>query len=478
VGVGVNNVSQQPYDYVKLSEIQASGTPPGIASTNAWHPRVLNTVEIDTAGICTLSSNQFTLPAGTYDISAISPFVQVASVQIRLYNVTNSTVAIIGETGFSDPTFIGSTPASASDISLRGRVTITGSSTFELQYYCVASGGNTYELGNYIAATGLATTFSVVEIRRIRDAESPSLQQDNFPKNILHNGAQDLSQRYGSSATSPQACAVNSRTFIVDRWGILPNGAGITAQQVTNVPSSRSRYSLQLNGASSVTTVAIEQDIESSDATLRCRRMLTFSAWVYCSGQGSSVTPIFRVRTPSVSDDYTTNTVVLSQSAQLVPVGVWTQVVVNFDPSILSNISNGMRIGLQFPSGALSSGSYSILISQCQLESGARPTSFQGLARSMELEQCIRFYESIISENGTTLISSLLVGNASSTYWWFKALKIRTPIFSITGTWSNQTPTVVPTLEKIRFYNNYGYFYITSTIGEIAASADSEDYNI
>jgi hypothetical protein len=349
-------------------------------------------------------------------------------------------------------------------------------------------------MANIPAVLNLSTVYPIV---------SPSLQQDNFPKNILHNGAQDLSQRYGSASTIAQTCAVNTRTFLTDRWGIIPNGAGITAQQVTNTPNTRSRYSLQLNGASSVTTVAVEQDIESSDSALRCRRMLTFSAWVYCSGQGSSVTPIFRVRTPSAADDYTTTSVVLSQATtQSVPVGVWTQVVFNFDASTLSNVSNGMRIGLQFPSGSLSSSSYSILVSQCQLESGTSPTSFQGLVRSLELEQCLRYYEKSFNDSqlpainiSSSLLGAISSNNNSGNFGGylgvsstFQQPKIKVPVVTF-------YPTYGTAINQVTGYNT-GPVYTTkyiATIGskslyiqwnnQIAVSlqfnytADAEDYN-
>lgn len=82
---------------VALSAEYASGTPGGTNATGAWTTRPINVKSVDTAGICTLSSNEFTLPPGRYKIDASALFCQTDYAQLRLYNVTGAAVVLLGQ---------------------------------------------------------------------------------------------------------------------------------------------------------------------------------------------------------------------------------------------------------------------------------------------------------------------------------------------------------------------------------------------
>ena len=56
--------------YIKLSDVKSAGTAGGTFTSGSWQTRTLNTEDSDTGGNCSLSSNQFTLDAGTYEINA------------------------------------------------------------------------------------------------------------------------------------------------------------------------------------------------------------------------------------------------------------------------------------------------------------------------------------------------------------------------------------------------------------------------
>ena len=75
------------------SQGTAGGTPP---NTTAYNTRDLNTILTDPDTIVSVSSNQFTLQAGTYLISANAPAYKAARNQILIYNVTDSTVVAVG----------------------------------------------------------------------------------------------------------------------------------------------------------------------------------------------------------------------------------------------------------------------------------------------------------------------------------------------------------------------------------------------
>lgn len=127
--IGSNGVS---FPYVKVSETETSGTSGGTATSGSWITRVLNTKDSDTGSIASITSNQVTLPAGTYLFKASAPFIVSSFAQIRLYNVTTSTALIIGQNCFistnSGPSATGGTAFAS------GSFTLSATSALAIQY--------------------------------------------------------------------------------------------------------------------------------------------------------------------------------------------------------------------------------------------------------------------------------------------------------------------------------------------------------
>lgn len=113
--------------YILLLDKKTSSNSGGTFNSGAWRTRVLNTIEHDETSSVTLSSNQFTLPAGTYECIAGGVSNGVGNQRVRIYNTTDSSTAIQGENS--------SFSAEHSAVCL-GRFTIASSKTFELQHYC------------------------------------------------------------------------------------------------------------------------------------------------------------------------------------------------------------------------------------------------------------------------------------------------------------------------------------------------------
>ena len=148
-GVGANpswrTVSTIPN--VIIEDQKTSGTAGGTATEGAWTTRVLNTLYRNSGSLTTLSSNQFTLPEGEYYLTASAPFYWMqASVRIRLYNVTDSTVVRLG---YNTAAFAGSSPdrPSTMNAELTANFTLTGSKTFRIEYYAVNNDGSGSGLG-------------------------------------------------------------------------------------------------------------------------------------------------------------------------------------------------------------------------------------------------------------------------------------------------------------------------------------------
>jgi len=113
-----------------LQDQKSSGTSAGTFTSGAWQTRTLNTEVTDEIG-STLSSNQFTLPAGTYEIEASAPAYSVTLHQCRLYNITDAAVTL---TGTNEVSANGGYATSRSFVF--GRFTIAATKTFELQHRC------------------------------------------------------------------------------------------------------------------------------------------------------------------------------------------------------------------------------------------------------------------------------------------------------------------------------------------------------
>lgn len=149
------------YPYVKVSETESSGTAGGTATSGSWITRVLNTTDNDTQSISSLSSNQITLPAGTYLTRVSAPFYSsVEGAQLRLQNITASTTLIIGQSiqianasGFGGTAF------------LVGLFTLSTSSALAVQYQ-VGSTINTNGLG--IACSFGTEVYTVAEFTKIQ----------------------------------------------------------------------------------------------------------------------------------------------------------------------------------------------------------------------------------------------------------------------------------------------------------------------
>jgi len=118
----------------RITDSKTLGTNGGTFTNGAWRTRDLNAIEDDPDSIVTLSSNQFTLGAGTYLIQWSAPSFKVEFNQSRLYNITGSNVSALGTSEYSANTNDVQTRSFGFDI-----VTLTASNAFEIQHQCHTS---------------------------------------------------------------------------------------------------------------------------------------------------------------------------------------------------------------------------------------------------------------------------------------------------------------------------------------------------
>ena len=131
---------------------KASSASGGTFTSGAWRTRDLNTVVTNEITGASLSSNQITLPAGTYYVQARAPAYVTDRHTAQLYNVTDAAALAIGSTSFS------TTPAPGiqTDSVIAHRFTLSGTKVIELQHQCATTSA-TYGLG-------ISTDFAAVSV--------------------------------------------------------------------------------------------------------------------------------------------------------------------------------------------------------------------------------------------------------------------------------------------------------------------------
>ena len=150
-------VDQSEQSMLALDE-KASGTGGGAATIGAWADHVINTVKTNTIAGASLASNQITLPAGRYEISAQVVGFWLSGFKARIRNITDSQTLGVGM----------STHATAAAVQVseaRAAFTLSASKTIAIQYF---AGTSTYggTLGAPVSSAE-AEVYASVLIRKI-----------------------------------------------------------------------------------------------------------------------------------------------------------------------------------------------------------------------------------------------------------------------------------------------------------------------
>ena len=111
--------------YAIICDEKAADTNGGSFSASTWQTRDLNTEIADPDSIVSISSNQFTLGAGTYLIEAEATAKEVNMHILRIYNATSTSVVAYGM--YAHASSGGSVTDTAT---VTARVTITGNTAF------------------------------------------------------------------------------------------------------------------------------------------------------------------------------------------------------------------------------------------------------------------------------------------------------------------------------------------------------------
>lgn len=142
-----------------IKDVKSSGTAGGTFTSGSYQTRTLNTLEGDQSFV-SLSSNQFTLQPGTYQIEASAPAFAVSQHKAKLRNITDSTDTIVGTAEYAN------TVSGHSICSLvAGTFSITSTKIFEIQHRAAATRAtNGFGEGS---SFGDSEVYTVVKIEKV-----------------------------------------------------------------------------------------------------------------------------------------------------------------------------------------------------------------------------------------------------------------------------------------------------------------------
>ena len=160
---GVNVTLVDNRQYILVQDQKSNGTHGGSASATTWNVRDINTEVVDEPTVCSISSNQITLLAGTYYTRISAPARLVDRQKLRLHETTSTLSDIIGTSEYSSSAAY----YAVTRCVLVGKFTISaanesaGQNIFEVQHYT--------ETARASDGLGLAAAASVIEIYTIAE---------------------------------------------------------------------------------------------------------------------------------------------------------------------------------------------------------------------------------------------------------------------------------------------------------------------
>ena len=144
--------------YAVIADSKAYNVSGGTFTSGDWRTRDLNTEITDEDGIVSISSNQFTLQAGSYFLRGSAPAYRVDQHFAKLQNITDATLTITGSVSMGSSSF-----ASTTISLISGRFTISGAKVFEIQHRCITT-HSTHGFGINHNISGFNSIYTLVEI--------------------------------------------------------------------------------------------------------------------------------------------------------------------------------------------------------------------------------------------------------------------------------------------------------------------------
>jgi hypothetical protein len=148
-------------NYVKVSD-QKTNASGGTFTQDGWRTRTLNTEDTDDGSLCSLSSNQITLAAGTYRCLISCPAYRVNAHAARLYNVTGSALLLMGTAEY---TWYDSVLVTTRSV-ISGQFTVAAGQALEVQHYCTKTYA-TIGFGSKVFSDATPNIYTVAEFWKL-----------------------------------------------------------------------------------------------------------------------------------------------------------------------------------------------------------------------------------------------------------------------------------------------------------------------
>ena len=143
--------------YALIGDKKDGSTAGGSLTSGDWRTHDLQTEFSDPDGIVSISSNQFTLQAGSYFVVHKSIIYHSNSGVTKLYNVTDGADV---SNSFSGPVYARNSSSHAIQLSGSARFTISGAKAFELRTRAAVDNSG----GFGIASTFADNFYAIIEI--------------------------------------------------------------------------------------------------------------------------------------------------------------------------------------------------------------------------------------------------------------------------------------------------------------------------
>jgi hypothetical protein len=147
-------------ELLHVRDEKAANTDGGTFTSGSFQTRTLNTSMTNEISGASLSSNQITLPSGTYYIIAQAPAFKTDFHKLKLRNTTDSTDTLIGSSEYCQ-----AIDNVGNKAFLNGRFTIAAQKVFELQHRCSATKTDN-GFGN-LTNFGVTEVFADVQIWKV-----------------------------------------------------------------------------------------------------------------------------------------------------------------------------------------------------------------------------------------------------------------------------------------------------------------------
>jgi len=149
-----------PFSVAVIADKKAYNVDGG-GSSAGWNDRDLNTELFDPDGIVSISSNQFTLGAGTYIIEFSAPAYRSDRHTAQLYDVTNTAVAQTGKASYASNNNNAMTNSEGC-----AYISITSSNTYKIRHN-ISTALTINGLGVRANTSGIDSIYTTVKITKI-----------------------------------------------------------------------------------------------------------------------------------------------------------------------------------------------------------------------------------------------------------------------------------------------------------------------